>query len=78
MTLALRTPDVVHNIVAVDNAPIDTAIGGEFAKYIRGMKKIDEADVAKQADADKILIEYEEVRTTPGQPAPLLRHELSY
>ncbi len=47
MTLALRSPDLVRDLVAVDNAPVDAAIGNEFARYIYGMRRIDEADVAK-------------------------------
>ena len=61
MTLALREPSLVKDVISVDNAPLDAAIGSEFAKYIRGMKKIDEAGVTRQAEADKILQDYEEV-----------------
>lgn len=59
MTLALQSPDVVANIVSVDNAPVDAHIGSDFARYIQGMKNIDAADVSRQADADKILEPYE-------------------
>jgi hypothetical protein len=47
----------------VDNAPIDAALLSNFGKYIQGMKKIEEAGVTRQAEADKILVDYEEVRT---------------
>ncbi len=63
MTLALGSPHLVRDLVAVDNAPVDTAIGREFGRYIQGMIKIDEAAVTRQADADKILQDYEEVAT---------------
>lgn len=63
MTLALHEPDLVANLVAVDNAPVDARLGSDFARYIRGMKKIDEADVTRQADADKILEPYEKSLT---------------
>ncbi len=63
MTLALRVPDIIDDIVAVDNAPIDAAILGEFGKYIQGMKKIEDAGVTRQAEADKILEEFEDVST---------------
>ncbi|KAK3378186.1 Alpha/Beta hydrolase protein [Podospora didyma] len=59
MALALREPELVANIVAVDNAPVDVRLESDFARYIQGMKKIDAADVTKQADADKILEPYE-------------------
>lgn len=61
MTLALREPDLVSNIVSVDNAPIDASLGSDFAKYIRGMRMIDESGVVRQAEADKILQDYESV-----------------
>jgi hypothetical protein len=61
MTLALKYPDMVHDIVSVDNAPVDAALLSSFAKYIQGMRRIEEAQVTTQAEADKILKEYEEV-----------------
>lgn len=60
MTLALRSPDIIHDIISVDNAPLDAALLSNFGKYIQGMKKIDDAGVTKQAEADKILQGYEE------------------
>lgn len=62
MTLALRSPNLVRDIIAVDNAPVDATLGGSFSKYLQGMKKIDQAGVTKQAEADAILKEYEPVR----------------
>ncbi len=61
MTLALRSPDMVANIVSVDNAPVDAILSSDFPSYIRGMKKIDAANVVKLADADKILQSVEKV-----------------
>lgn len=72
MALALHEPDLVANLVAVDNAPVDARLGSDFARYIQGMKKIDEADVTRQADADKILEPYEKVRF-PNPPSSLSR-----
>lgn len=60
MTLALQSPEIVHDIVAVDNAPIDAALLGQFGVYIQAMKKIEEAGVTRQAEADKILKNYED------------------
>lgn len=62
MALALRSPGLLRDIVSVDNAPIDAALLSSFAKYIQGMKKIEQAGVTKQIEADEILKEYEEVR----------------
>jgi len=60
MTLALRTPEKIHDIVSVDNAPVDAALLSNFGKYIQAMRKIEEAHVTRQSEADKILQEYEE------------------
>lgn len=62
MTLALRSPEMVSSIVAVDNAPVDVALNGDFSKYVRGMQKIQDAKVSRQAEADAILQSFEEVR----------------
>jgi hypothetical protein len=61
MTLALQSPDMVNDVTSVDNAPVDAALESNFAKYVQGMKKIEAADVTRQAEADKILQDYEEV-----------------
>jgi hypothetical protein len=60
MTLALTSPDLVANIASVDNAPVDKVLGNDFGKYVRGMKRIEEARVTRQSEADKILSEYED------------------
>ncbi|KAL7625470.1 hypothetical protein AAE478_004690 [Parahypoxylon ruwenzoriense] len=59
MVLGLSEPDLISDLVAVDNAPIDATLSSSFARYIQGMRRIDEANVTRQADADKILQEYE-------------------
>lgn len=61
MVVALQSPELVDNIVSVDNAPVDAAMQSSFGKYIQGMRKIEEAGVTKNSEADKILSEYEEV-----------------
>lgn len=62
MTLALQEPGVVADLVAVDNAPVDAILSRDFAKYVQGMRKIQDAGVTRQSEADKILQKYEEVR----------------
>ncbi|KAF6824522.1 alpha beta fold family [Colletotrichum plurivorum] len=59
MTLGLKSPDHVQDIIAVDNAPVDAVLESSFAKYIRGLKKIESANVTRQAEAIEILKEYE-------------------
>lgn len=72
MTLALKEPDLVANLIAVDNAPVDARLESDFARYIQGMKKIDEAGVTRQAQADKILEAYEKVLLSHTWPFPLV------
>ncbi|KAI9818581.1 MAG: hypothetical protein M1827_000640 [Pycnora praestabilis] len=55
MTVALRSPDLLGNLVSVDNAPIDATLNSDFGKYIQGMKKVENANVKKQSEADDIL-----------------------
>ncbi|KAH6686129.1 abhydrolase domain-containing protein [Plectosphaerella plurivora] len=59
MTLALKSPELVHDVVAVDNAPVDALLESNFGKYVQGMKKIDEAAITRQAEANAILQAYE-------------------
>ena len=73
MAVALGSPDTVSSIVAVDNAPVDAALDGNFPKYIRGMKKIQNANVTRLAEADAILQEFEPVRSCTCGPATLPR-----
>jgi pimeloyl-ACP methyl ester carboxylesterase len=61
MTLALRSPEMVKDLVSVDNAPVDARLESEFARYTQGMRKVDEANVAKLGQADEILRDYEKV-----------------
>lgn len=61
MTIALRSPQLVEALIPVDNSPIDAALQTDFHSYLHGMQKVEEAKVKKQADADKILKDYEEV-----------------
>jgi pimeloyl-ACP methyl ester carboxylesterase len=65
MTLALQSPELVNDVVSVDNAPIDAALLSNFGKYIQGMRRIEEAGVTRQAEADAILKDYEEVSLNP-------------
>lgn len=61
MTLALKSPELIADIVSVDNAPIDAMLNKDFANYIRGMKDIQNANVTRQSEADQILEKYEKV-----------------
>ncbi len=71
MTLALSKPEAIENMVSVDNAPVDAVLNGSFAKYIQGMRRIEEAGVTSQSEADKILQEYEPVSLPHPNRRPL-------
>lgn len=59
MTVALRQRVPIANLVSVDNGPVDAALKSDFAKYVRGMRRIEDAQTKKQSEADAILAEYE-------------------
>ncbi|KAI4254079.1 MAG: hypothetical protein LQ352_003298 [Teloschistes flavicans] len=59
MTIALREPNLVGSLIPVDNAPIDTNLKSDFYKYLEGMQEVQNAAVKTQAQADEILIKYE-------------------
>jgi hypothetical protein len=47
---------------------VDKSLGRGFAEYVRGMKEIEAAGVSRQAEADKILQKYEDVREPAMSP----------
>ena len=74
MTLALRSPEMIHDFVSVDNAPIDAAIMSKFGQYIMAMKKIEYMGVTRQSEADKLLQEVEEVSVSTRVLPSFSRH----
>jgi pimeloyl-ACP methyl ester carboxylesterase len=63
LTLALRSPDLVTNVVAIDNAPVNLPLLEDFPRYVAGMKRVEAACVQTLAEADDILKDYEKVPT---------------
>lgn len=61
MTVALRSPDTVGALISVDNAPVDATLKCDFSNYIRGMKRIEDARITRQIEAEDIMKEYESV-----------------
>lgn len=59
MVVALRGKTPISNLISVDNAPVDAALASGFAKYVQGMRRIEDANIKKQSEADDILAEYE-------------------
>ncbi|RDA90082.1 hypothetical protein CP533_5559 [Ophiocordyceps camponoti-saundersi (nom. inval.)] len=58
MTLALREPDLVANLIPVDNAPVLSPINKEFSHYIRGMVEVEAAGLTNRVNADERLQQY--------------------
>lgn len=59
MAVALRGKVPISSLIPVDNAPVDAALKSDFGKYIQGMRKIADANIQKQSEADAILAEFE-------------------
>ncbi|KAF8476947.1 prolyl oligopeptidase-like protein [Kalaharituber pfeilii] len=59
MAVSLRRPDLVQNIIAVDNAPVEAMLSSSFGAYVQAMRKIEDSNVQKHSEADAILKEYE-------------------
>ncbi|KAF2637709.1 alpha/beta-hydrolase [Massarina eburnea CBS 473.64] len=80
MTMALQDPSCCANIVAVDNAPVDATLASDFPKYVKGMRRVEDAKPQSQKAADEILAPYAKelpvrqflltnlVRPAPGEP----------
>ena len=61
MSVALRFPKLLRALVPVDNAPIDANLKSKFHDYVQGLQEIEEKRPQKQAEADTILRQYEDV-----------------
>lgn len=57
MTLALGSPNLVSEVVAVDNGPIELPLSPEFKIYLESMEKIHSMRVTTHREADIILQE---------------------
>ena len=61
MTVALRSTKSVSAVVLVDNAPVDALLNSDFARYIQGMRIVEDAQITKQMEADNLLKAVEKV-----------------
>lgn len=61
MAVALRSPKLTDDIIAVDNAPVDAQLARKFADYVVAMRKIEDMHLRKQSEADDVFKVYEEV-----------------
>lgn len=55
MNLALKHITPLDRMVVVDMAPVKVKLSTEFAKYVKSMKEIQDAQVKKQSEADTIM-----------------------
>ncbi|KAH8426751.1 alpha/beta fold hydrolase [Aspergillus melleus] len=60
LTLALHNPDIVSNVVAVDNGPIALPIPSDFKRYMEGLAEVEQAHVRTHAEGERILAKFEE------------------
>ena len=68
MAVALKEPSLCGDVVAVDNAPIDAALGSQFTVYLDGMKAVDAKQCASSKEADQVLRAFVEVRASVSLP----------
>lgn len=61
LTLALHSPKLVSNVVAVDNCPINLPIGPDFLRYLEGMATVEQQKVRTHAEADEIIRQFDPV-----------------
>ncbi|KAK9243866.1 Alpha/Beta hydrolase protein [Lipomyces tetrasporus] len=59
MAIALRRPDIVDSLIAVDNAPIDAALGTDIPKYVQALRSIEKMGLRSMKDAFEVLGKYE-------------------
>ncbi|KAK9377297.1 Alpha/Beta hydrolase protein [Lipomyces chichibuensis] len=60
MAVALRRPDIVDSMIAVDNAPIDAALGSDIPKYVQALRHIDRMGLRSIKDSFEVLGKYEQ------------------
>ncbi|KAI8055098.1 Alpha/Beta hydrolase protein [Syncephalis plumigaleata] len=63
MTLALSKQiqdrvGYLERVILVDKAPRDMALDRAFSRYVEGMQLVERAGVARQSDADRLLVPY--------------------
>ncbi|KAK9476382.1 Alpha/Beta hydrolase protein [Lipomyces japonicus] len=59
MAVALRRPDIVDSVIAVDNAPIDAGLGSDIPRYVAALRTIDRIGLPDVKHAFEELGKYE-------------------
>ena len=77
MTVALRSPSRLGALIAVDNAPVDVGLKGDFGTYVQGMRQVEESKVMKQVEADAMLKAYVKVKALIRSQSRIPRSPLS-
>lgn len=77
MAVSLRRPDLVRDIIAVDNAPVEAMLSSSFGRYMQAMRRIEDSNVQKQSEADAILKDIEPV-CTAGEDVPKVWRYLTF
>ncbi|EED21200.1 alpha/beta hydrolase, putative [Talaromyces stipitatus ATCC 10500] len=59
-TLALHAPDLISNVVAIDNGPVRIPIPTDFQKYLHALSEVNKAKIRTHSEGERILAQYEE------------------
>lgn len=65
--MALNSPDLISDVIAIDNCPIRLPLVEGFSNYIEALAKVNDANVRTHLEADGILKNYGEVLYTPSK-----------
>jgi hypothetical protein len=61
LTLALEYPNLIKDVVAVDNCPIRLPLESDFAGYLQGLARLRDERIKNHWQADRIMSQYEKV-----------------
>ncbi|GCB17533.1 abhydrolase domain-containing protein C22H12.03 [Aspergillus awamori] len=59
LTLALESPTLIKDVVAIDNCPIRLPLESDFVRYLEGLARLRDERITDHLQADKILTQYE-------------------
>ncbi|RAH46063.1 putative alpha/beta hydrolase [Aspergillus brunneoviolaceus CBS 621.78] len=59
LTLALESPHLIKDVVAIDNGPIHLPLKSDFLGYLQGLARLQEERITSHRQADEILAAYE-------------------
>ncbi|EHA24050.1 hypothetical protein ASPNIDRAFT_180050, partial [Aspergillus niger ATCC 1015] len=59
LTLALESPTLIKDVVAIDNCPIRLPLESDFVRYLEGLARLRDERITDHLQADKILSQYE-------------------